>query len=72
MFGGENGLCMVTLILNVWDRYDALLNGEVDVLVMPTLPYTATKIPEKGCSLKGRPSLLCSFSQCQVPLFQSM
>ena len=40
------------LVLELGRKYDAALE-EVDVLVMPTLTYTATKIPPADCSFTG-------------------
>ena len=40
------------LVMELGRKYDAALE-EFDVLVMPTLPYTATKIPPADCSFTG-------------------
>lgn len=47
------------LRLELTRQYDVMLQ-QVDVLVMPTLPYVATKIPPAQCSFYGERT--CYFS----------
>ena len=39
--------------VNNFFRYNEALK-EVDVLIMPTMPYVATKLPPKDCSITGK------------------
>ncbi|KAK7104603.1 hypothetical protein V1264_019296 [Littorina saxatilis] len=51
MYGNKFYAKGQNLILELTKKYDAALQ-EFDVLIMPTMPYTASKMPAKDCSFK--------------------